>query len=1133
MPQSGSREFATPRGRSESDSGSVDAVVLRGANRILEAALVSETEQQLGEVCLTVAEELTGSEFGFIGELSPDGILYAIALSDTGWDACAMYDQTGHRRPPAQFGIAGLHGHVLSSGESLLTNDPTADEHSTGTPPGHPGLRAFLGVPLARAGRTVGLVALANRPGGYSEEDRRVLESLAPSIAAALQSKRAMDTERERLRLADELTRIEADIHSSLDPERIIQQTLAAGARVLGADTGAITIYEPPVFRCVYSVGFDPDIAGLVIPEEKERHGVLAIRSKEPVVVEDTQTDGRVDKEHLAGYQVFAVIVVPMPVGGEAIGNIYYNFSHSRSFSDAEIRFVRSLSSSLALAMENARLFAVEQASRHVEEQRAERMSLLRDIADVGASSWDVSESARRQVDAVSDALQAQVALLYMGSPDGRLLLPIATVGIPEGYLDQHFGPVEVNGPSASAAVFRSGRPALVRDIEDSPHVSERARAVGRGLEQRRLASLALNVSGATVGVLSLAWPEPREFAADEAAFLDSLASEIALGLRNAQLFEAERSARQQAGHELETTALLLKAADALSQSMDLGQVLEELVTIAIAATHRSRVTVSLYDPVRDELVVQMGVGDGAVSAGAVIPLDPPGLIGSSIREMRTMVADYGSEEVPTDEREGAASIGAEIALLVPLLLKDEVIGHVWVDEPNIRRPFTEREIKIIEGLSSSAAVAIERARLYEQRTEQARYAEVLNRINAALHSSLDFDEIMDRVGDEVGGALGAVATAVHVRREGRWELSYEHGLPSRTRASLLAGEASPVSKAVIETRTPLVVNGSLPDYAENASILEHLGMSALIAAPLFVRGDVAGVLYAGRVGSSSTFDENQIDFMRRVASTLSLALSNAAAYQNERSVAHALQEAMLTLPASVRGVRFASEYRAASEAALVGGDFYDLFEIDDDFVGVTIGDVAGKGLGAAVTTSLVKNAIRAQASGSDCEPRKILAVVNDVVFRDVPTEVFSTVFFGVLSRDSGTLRYANAGQVMAMMVSFDGTVEELPPTGPILGAFEGVRYEEHEEKLGSSTLVLFTDGLTEARRGSEQFGGGRLRDLLSAQQAAEPRDCVSEIMGQVQAFTDGHLRDDVALLVLARDTGDVDAVPGARPSSS
>ena len=166
-------------------------MVLQGISRIFEKAIGSDTEEDLGRTCLEVIESITGSKISFIGEIGPDGYFHDLAISNPGWELCDMYDKSGHRRLPGDFVIHGLYGRVLQDGKSLITNNPSTYPDRIGVPAGHPALTAFLGVPLIYGGKTIGMIAVANRDGGYRTEDQEDLESLAPVVMEAFLRKRA------------------------------------------------------------------------------------------------------------------------------------------------------------------------------------------------------------------------------------------------------------------------------------------------------------------------------------------------------------------------------------------------------------------------------------------------------------------------------------------------------------------------------------------------------------------------------------------------------------------------------------------------------------------------------------------------------------------------------------------------------------------------------------------------------------------------------------------------------------------------------------------------------------------------------------------------------------------------------
>ena len=186
--------------------------ILKGINRIFSNVVQAKTEEEVGNACLSVALEVTGSEFGFINEMGTDGLLHDVAKSDLGWERCFMYDKTGHRRPPSFFAVHGLYGSVIINEKGFFTSDPPSHPDSIGIPYGHPPLTSFLGVPLVQDGKTIGLIAVANREGGYSSEQQEDLEAIAPAVVQALQRKKA----EEALRLSNIYNR--SLIESSLDP---------------------------------------------------------------------------------------------------------------------------------------------------------------------------------------------------------------------------------------------------------------------------------------------------------------------------------------------------------------------------------------------------------------------------------------------------------------------------------------------------------------------------------------------------------------------------------------------------------------------------------------------------------------------------------------------------------------------------------------------------------------------------------------------------------------------------------------------------------------------------------------------------------------------------------------------------
>ncbi len=166
------------------------SAILDAINKVFREALACDTEEDLANMCLAVAEKLTASKFGFIGEINPEGRFDSIALSDPVWDTC--------RLPASEASllikdmkIRGIWGRVLQDKKSLIANDPATHPDSFGTPPGHPPITSFLGVPLKHSGKTIGLIALGNKKGGFTRHDQHAVETLSVAVVEALMRHRA------------------------------------------------------------------------------------------------------------------------------------------------------------------------------------------------------------------------------------------------------------------------------------------------------------------------------------------------------------------------------------------------------------------------------------------------------------------------------------------------------------------------------------------------------------------------------------------------------------------------------------------------------------------------------------------------------------------------------------------------------------------------------------------------------------------------------------------------------------------------------------------------------------------------------------------------------------------------------
>lgn len=332
-------------------------------------------------------------------------------------------------------------------------------------------------------------------------------------------------------------------------------------------------------------------------------------------------------------------------------------------------------------------------------------------------------------------------------------------------------------------------------------------------------------------------------------------------------------------------------------------------------------------------------------------------------------------------------------------------------------------------------------------------------------------------------------------------------------------------SLKVLRTRRPEVLESvsdellrSIATDEEHLELLRGLGMGSLVVVPLQARGALLGTLALVRGVDSPPFKADDITLSWDLARRASIAIDNTRLYEEQRRLASALQQTLLPpdLP-SIPGVDIAARYEPATTGTSISGDFYDVFDNTHGSWTVLVGDVRGKGPEAAGLTGLSRHTVRAAAL-RDPDPTQVLAVLNDALIQHDPIESFCTAVCCELEAKQGAvrLRIAGGGHPSALVLRADGKVDSLASTGMLLGLFGEADCQSATVDLApGETLVLYTDGITEARRGDELFGDQRLAELLARAPDARADRVADWVLHAVREFQDHHRSDDIALLAL------------------
>jgi PAS domain S-box-containing protein len=399
---------------------------------------------------------------------------------------------------------------------------------------------------------------------------------------------------------------------------------------------------------------------------------------------------------------------------------------------------------------------------------------------------------------------------------------------------------------------------------------------------------------------------------------------------------------------------------------------------------------------------------------------------------------------------------------------------------------------------------------------DTARMSAALIRIGAIVSSTLEVDEVMHAAMRDMCDAVGAETAAILMRANGTWITRYSYRFPPESVGAVLTDEEVPHAAIAFATAAPVAIDDTSNDARVDRAVMERYGVRSVLTMPLIVQQRVIGVMFMHHHAEPVAFTSGQIEFASSVASTISLALHNAELYEGQRTVANTLQQAMLTIPDHLPGVEYACLYRSATESARVGGDFYDMFEAQDGQVGITIGDVSGKGLEAAATAAMVKNTVRAYALAGD-PPAEVLRKTNRVIRLSLDSASFVSVLFGVLDPLRRTFTYSSGGHPPAILLGSDREPTLLREGGTVIGPVPDAVYSQEMCELGArDQLVLYTDGLTEAGVGGTRYGQDRLLAVLrDVPRMTTPEHLVEHLFFDALDFAAGTLSDDLALLAI------------------
>jgi PAS domain S-box-containing protein len=636
-------------------------------------------------------------------------------------------------------------------------------------------------------------------------------------------------------------------------------------------------------------------------------------------------------------------------------------------------------------------------------------------------------------------------------------------------------------GGSESLEVLRSGRSILVSNVTGGPadDLSPRERAIVERLAPRSYMLVPVRARGRLLGALTLLSATPgRHYTPEDLAFAGTLAGRCGLAIENARLYES-------ASHSLGLLDTLFATAPVGLAFVD-GEGRVVRVNQALAAISGHPVEEHVGRPARE-------------------------LLGAAGAEVEAVLADGEPRlEVETASRNG------------------DGMRH-WVSS------FTP--VRGLEGELLGVGVTViditERRRLLEAEQSARARADFLARAGKLLDASLDLQEtlrtlarvavpeIADWCSIRMLGADGDLTHFVTAHSDpGKQAIAEEYARrfpPDPDVSGVTAAVArSGAARLIRDITDEMLVEATA--NPEQLAMVRALGLRSVMIAPLVAHRRMLGTLTLATAETDRLLGDDDVQLAVELGRRAGVAIDNARLYTERSQIAHTLQAKLLPdlLPA-IPQARVAARYRAAGELNEVGGDFYDVFRRADDEWTLVVGDVSGKGAGGAAVTALARYTLRAVCPESGL-PSSSLLRLNAAMLASAPSEFITAAVAYVSPDPSGGLRVrlALAGHPPPVVRRRDGRTERAGAPGTLLGAFTDPTISDTELTLGpGESMLLFTDGVTEAGPPAARLGEEGLAALLAGEPAGDPDGLVDAVERAAISAQPGEPRDDIALLAI------------------
>jgi len=782
--------------------------------------------------------------------------------------------------------LAGITGYVIKTGESIMINENLAQGEEeilgfTAEIIAGEDVKSRLDVPMTVGNEVKGAISLQNvdREHAFTESDLRLLQTLANSMSVALENARLFDETQRLLKETEQraaelalINSVQQGLVSKLDIQSIIDLVGDKIRDVFDTQTTYIALHDKQshTFHIPYYLhrGQRMTVEG---HHPAGRGPTGHIISTQETLLFNQDADKRTQElgaTHVADDDIpLSWVGVPMIAGDEVVGVIsLQNIDREYAYSDTDVSLLKTIASSLAVALQNAQLFEETNRLLKETEQRAGELSAISTVSQALVAETDLDNSIQLIGSQTRDIFDADIA--YLGLLDHQT----GMINFPYAYGDESIVPIKM-GEGLTSRIIESGEPLLI-----NKDISGRTAELGT----KRVGKEALSYLGVpivsgreTIGVLSVqSVTEEGVFHNDDLRLLTTIAANAGAAIQTAQLHaETQRRAREM--------ATLAEIGNEIAASRELEPVLEKI------AAHAREILV-----VRDIAIFLRYTDQNVFRASVALGKYPEQLKSVEITPNKGLaghilvsgVAEYVNDPVhdsrlyhipgtPVEEDEQEYIMGA------PLISRGQIIGGIMVWRQAPASPFVQPDLDFLISVARQTAIAIESARLYLETQRRAREMSALVDVGRDISASLDAETVLESIAthakDLLNGDLSALFLPEGDGNTFRAIAAVGHEANNVRNDTIKSGQG--ILGNIAKIKVGEIVNDVNNDpRAISIAGTEIAPDEHLLAVPLMANEELKGLMAVWRSGKGLEFIEAELEFLNGLSRQAVIAVQNA-----------------------------------------------------------------------------------------------------------------------------------------------------------------------------------------------------------------------------------------------------------------